>query len=425
MRSNCSNGMAMNGDLKLFSFWAKTSPAQAPDLEGGFRPSPIFHPLIYHLLDVAACAEALLRQEAKRMNRLAHACGIDADVLSRCFVTLIALHDIGKCAFGFQGKVPDLWPEILGSPPKQVVPVRHDAAGAWLLTANARLAKIVATLLPDILPSKLVQAVCGHHGEPIDRQSFPDIGNHGRTIGATAQDAAVAIAEALAAFFKPDACRFDEPDVELVSFWLAGLAVVADWLGSNRTWFDFRPVPESGDLASNIATYWETCARPGAERAMNEAGLRPVAVASRTGLHHLFDSTYQATPLQDHAEKVELAEGPLLFIIEDMTGAGKTEAAVILAHRMMQKGKASGFHVALPTMATANAMFERLAKHYRFMFEGDHPPSIVLTHGRRELFEGFRTLPGSFGEYAGEADDADDPSGIEASAFCADCVDFH
>jgi CRISPR-associated endonuclease/helicase Cas3 len=79
----------------------------------------------------------------------------------------------------------------------------------------------------------------------------------------------------------------------------------------------------------------------------------------------------------------------VLFIIEDMTGAGKTEAAVIIAHRMLQKGKADGLHVALPTMATANAMFERLASSYRRLFLEADTPSIVLTHGRRDLFAGF------------------------------------
>ncbi|MGQ7789555.1 hypothetical protein ACULNC_08720 [Shigella flexneri] len=34
--------------------------------------------------------------------------------------------------------------------------------------------------------------------------------------------------------------------------------------------------------------------------------------------------------------------GPQLFILEDVTGAGKTEAALILAHRLMAAGNARG-----------------------------------------------------------------------------------
>ncbi len=132
--------------------------------------------------------------------------------------------------------------------------------------------------------------------------------------------------------------------------------------------------------------------------------------------------TYAPTPLQKYAEIVELRDGPLLFIIEDMTGAGKTEAAVILAHRLMHAGKAQGLHIALPTMATANAMFARMAKNYRRMFTDEVLPSIVLTHGRRDLFESFTHLTEAAAKYDGGAQDEDDPSNIEASAFCADWI---
>ncbi|MFT3688414.1 hypothetical protein [Paenirhodobacter sp.] len=47
----------------------------------------------------------------------------------------------------------------------------------------------------------------------------------------------------------------------------------------------------------------------------------------------------------------------MLAFIEDETGAGKTEAALILAQRMLLAGKGRGLFLALPTMATADAMF--------------------------------------------------------------------
>lgn len=54
-------------------------------------------------------------------------------------------------------------------------------------------------------------------------------------------------------------------------------------------------------------------------------------------------------------------QGPQLFILEDVTGAGKTEAALITAHRLIAAGKLRGCF-GLPTMATANAMYDRLVK---------------------------------------------------------------
>ena len=40
---------------------------------------------------------------------------------------------------------------------------------------------------------------------------------------------------------------------------------------------------------------------------------------------------HSASPLQQAAFGIALANGPQLFIVEDVTGAGKTEAALILA----------------------------------------------------------------------------------------------
>ena len=76
-----------------------------------------------------------------------------------------------------------------------------------------------------------------------------------------------------------------------------------------------------------------------------------------------------------------------------MTGAGKTEAALIIAHRMIASGRARGLFFALPTMATANAMFNRMTTAAAHLFTA--PPSLTLSHGRAALHEGFRALVGT------------------------------
>ena len=63
-------------------------------------------------------------------------------------------------------------------------------------------------------------------------------------------------------------------------------------------------------------------------------------------------------------------------IVAAATAAGKTEAALILAYRLMAQGSAQGFFIGLPTMATANAMYGRIADVYRMLFEGN--ASLVL-----------------------------------------------
>ncbi len=77
----------------------------------------------------------------------------------------------------------------------------------------------------------------------------------------------------------------------------------------------------------------------------------------------------------------------MMAVIKDATGAGKTEAALILTQRMIARGKADGLFFALPIMATANAMYGRVAQVVPKLFAT--PPSVALAHSRSTLNEAF------------------------------------
>jgi CRISPR-associated endonuclease/helicase Cas3 len=97
-------------------------------------------------------------------------------------------------------------------------------------------------------------------------------------------------------------------------------------------------------------------------------------------------------------ETVALPAGPSLYIIEDSTGSGKTEAALMLAHRLISDGRADGLYVALPTQATANGLYRRLALPpnagaapvYANLFATGTRPSLILSHAARDLHPVFR-----------------------------------
>jgi CRISPR-associated endonuclease/helicase Cas3 len=129
---------------------------------------------------------------------------------------------------------------------------------------------------------------------------------------------------------------------------------------------------------------------------------------------------FEPSPMQRWAAEVALPEGPLLAVLEDETGSGKTEAALMLGHRLIASRRAEGIYIALPTMATANAMFERLAASYRDLFANCVEPSIALAHGRRDLVPAFReaSLAGARArDHCG--DGHEDPT---ASAACAEWI---
>ena len=109
---------------------------------------------------------------------------------------------------------------------------------------------------------------------------------------------------------------------------------------------------------------------------MVQAGLEIATIATGkdaqalTGLANLH-------PMQIETESAVLPDGPVLVLIEDATGAGKTESALILAHRMIASSRARGLFFALPTMATANAMFVRMTSTASRLFAV--PPSLTLS----------------------------------------------
>ena len=232
----------------------------------------------------------------------------------------------------------------------------------------------------------LISAVVGHHGSPPQRGSFkegltslrPDFGKAGIEAAQTFVWHSRELMDVPANIPPPVAKQ-----VRPASFAIAGLAVLADWIGSNQEWFPYR------GLIRDVGVYWET-ARKRAKAAVSEAGVLPAAPSRRIGYDDLIGPEAKPTPMQRQVQETALPVGPALFLIEDETGSGKTEAALMLAHRLMALGSADGLYVALPTMATANAMFDRLAHAQRQLFAQDAMPSISLSHGAREMHSGFR-----------------------------------
>jgi HD domain len=233
------------------------------------------------------------------------------------------------------------------------------------------------------LDMRCFRAVTGHHGRPPREFDTPDLGRkvaRGVCIGA----ASAFTDQALAAIDPPPLPRLDAATRHRLAWFLTGLAVAADWLGSGRRWFQPVTAAEHQDLYR----YWHEIALPRARQAASDAGLLASPVSPARGLVDLFPGM-SARPLQSWSETVPIPEGPVLFTIEDATGSGKTEAALVLAHRLMCAGRADGLFFALPTMATANAMYARLENAYRRLFALGSTPSLVLSHGRRSLHEGF------------------------------------
>jgi CRISPR-associated endonuclease/helicase Cas3 len=404
----------MAGVSAFLSFWGKGQPVPGA--------AAAWHPAAFHNLDVAAVASVWLAADSRRLACVCEATGWSERDWTALVVFLLALHDIGKFSRPFQAKERALWPAaLLGSWPERLWDPGHDTLGYALLTDTDQPLAWPKPLLPRWSAADrhaLLRAVTGHHGRP-PASSYSLTTTHYCAHSRTA--AATFVTEVVSLLAPPDLPplrgRVGQRGLALATWWLAGLAVMADWVGSAQRWFPYV-APET---ISDLPAYWQT-ARTQAGQALREAGLCPVPSGPLLGFSGLFPRIDHPTPVQTLADTLSLPPGPVCMLVEDATGDGKTEVALLLAHRLITQGRADGVFVALPTMATADAMFERVATSCRRLFDAGTNPSLVLTHGHADLNAQFSAsiLPGVAVCEHGEAEAAGQSASAQCTAWLAD-----
>lgn len=323
--------------------------------------SGICHSAVLHMLDVAAVAEILAPPLPAPMRA--------------AFVLFAALHDLGKINAAYRAMLETRQPQGAGA--------HWEVTEAFLEHFDQRLADRLGA--DDFARRALYAACAGHHGRPSVRDARRDRGrlspDYRRMLDAAGAQAVEDAGRVLDAFLSlwPEAQlgALTQDRAQRMSWQLNGLITASDWIGSNTEWFP--PQAAAEDPAAYLAA-----ARIRAARAVRLAGLAPVAAAADP----LFG--FAPRPMQAACAEAPLPEGPMLALIEDETGSGKTEAALMLAQRMLRAGKASGLYIALPTMATADAMFARIADVLPRLFPDG--PSVTLAHGRAALADRFRDL---------------------------------
>ncbi|WP_457676156.1 CRISPR-associated helicase Cas3' [Thiolapillus sp.] len=365
----------------IFRYWGKA----------GSKEDGSHHLLVWHALDVAAVGQILLDQHPFLLDRLAGRMQLSHEQARRWCVFLLGLHDLGKFAETFQQLRPDLrqklWPDEKVR--RRNYSIRHDSLGwmLWRQHLGRRVFPDADEALHDWLQDGMpcwLGAVFGHHGWP--PEDGERIKRHFRDFD---QQAALAFFEQWRELIQPDfAVAIQNGDAlkrQREAGWLlAGIAVLADWLGSNHEFFPYR------SEAMPLREYWDDHALPAAREALRASGLTRSPVRRNPKLTELFGYIETPTPLQAACAEQAISNGPQLFILEDVTGAGKTEAAALLAARLLAAGQGQGLYIGLPTMATANAMYERMASVYRHFFANDARPNLVLSHGARHLSDAFR-----------------------------------
>lgn len=381
-----------------------------------------YHLLPYHCLSVAAVAKVCFNMRRNFCHFLAHHFDLTDEYFEKIVLFFVAVHDIGKFSEGFQNLAPDLLFKLQNKSSKKAYYIRHDTLGfllwkkfglKWLKDRN--LFGFAEYEYADAFDF-LARAVTGHHGLPPNENnkiiddcfSADDL----EACKSFIYDLSTLFLADLPSSFLPT-CDGDEfcEKAQFISWWLAGITVLADWIGSNQEYFPYvskeMPLEEYWDIACNNAKI-----------ALETIKLNCLPLIKEQSFVSLF-SRNNPTPLQQAAFDLPLSSGPQLFILEDLTGSGKTEAALILAQRLLQRGISnSGFYFGLPTMATSNAMFKRINDYCSKAFSNLNEISLVLAHGKSKLNDYFQKIIAHDNELVQKNEDL--PATIGCNAWFTD-----
>lgn len=361
-------------DDGIFKLWAKTNGKDGAN----------WHPLILHMVDVAACAEAVLAREPEgTRNRMGACLGLEWRAASPWFKIAMACHDLGKACPGFQCK----WPKV---PATGLHTGRSiDTAVNHAFVSQMALAEWLQTRgWPEDSALLVADAVGSHHGSRATPSILFNLEGNARACGGRDwADARRFLADTLADLFKPERIPGKQglsgPDFMLI----AGLTSFADWIGSNEEWFPFGNPEDCKNLAD-----WFQKRRARAERALDAVGWEPRAPLSPEP--RSFERVFGVAPRplqRATAHVLDAVDSPAILLLEAPMGEGKTEAAFFAHLELQRRFGHRGLYVALPTKATGNAMFARTLEFLQRL--GAHRNiDLQLAHGASLLNDTFQDL---------------------------------
>ena len=401
-----------------------TLSARARSVWAKFGYDPESHhwlPLWLHLLDAAAVAEHLARtwlapttgdlierEFADSTSGLA-----PADEFRLLASWIAGVHDIGKCTPAFSIQVSNLndrmkeaglnqkSSEVL-KPERHKMPhalAGHIIVSSWLRNEHG-WAKVPAEALASV--------VGAHHGIPPTKAALTtDLSGHehllgeGRAWDTTRRELLDLVTRRTQAGpLLPHWAQRAWSQPFLVE--LSGLVIVADWIASTEAYFPLLDLDDDGARllapgahASRAAVGRSRLEIPAPWRPRDEGADPDSLLASRFGLPDGARATDVQTRTLTAARTMEL---PGLLIVQESTGGGKTEAALMAAEVLAARTGRSGVLFALPTQATTDAMFTReidwLTRIEDAYAESGSPTTFAaqLLHGRSRLNEQARAL---------------------------------
>ncbi|WP_026116428.1 CRISPR-associated helicase/endonuclease Cas3 [Nocardiopsis valliformis] len=372
-------------------------------------------PLYRHMADSAFVAGRLWDEWLPRQARdvIGVALPNSSEDARRLAVWLAATHDIGKATPAFACQVEHLADDMrahgLDMPlQKQMADRRlapHGLAGQLIL--GEWLAERHTWRERDTNQFAVIAG--GHHGLPPSNTAIMDVENRPallRTPGSADvwKRVQFELLDTAASATGVDERLSEWRTVKLpqtAQVLLTALVITADWIASNADYFPYFPGERSNDPERSEEA-WRLLDLPRQWEPHEPGGTAAELFAERFEL----PEGAVIRPVQEQAvQAARSMAGAGLMIIEAPMGEGKTEAALAVAEIFAARTGAGGCFVALPTMATSNAMFARFT-HWLDRLPGmpEEAASIFLAHSKAHLNKEFSSYLGGGPRLATDTD---------------------
>lgn len=363
----------------------------------GGGTSPSYHPLLCHMIDVAVVTQRLWDHVVSPTlrQRWATALGVDQAAAGRWIAFWAGLHDLGKASPAFQLKRTDVWFRAQLDMLK-LLPPEHLRAAVTKTPHGMISDALLRPLLPAYgidrrLANRIADAIGGHHGTFAEPGELLKIGPE--TLGKNLWQIH---RRELADLLKTTLDLPDPPPIGRVppsfALSLAGLVSVADWVGSNETYFN-HAAPDAVVVPSLTPHEYLSTARDRADAALDQLGWRGWSAPTEArSITQLFPYITSLRPLQTAVQQaLPSLTGAGLVVVEAPMGEGKTEAALLLQDHWATTLQQAGAYIALPTQATSNGMFIRVREFLKERYSG-HTVNLQLLHGHAALSDVFQEL---------------------------------
>ena len=375
-------GAAPDGSL-LYQLWAKREPRGKPKAE-----TTSCHLLIYHLLDVAAVACRMWDDALSEAQRtwLAKALGLEEEAARQQLALLAAAHDIGKATPAFQKKARDLY-DALCQADESLREKHINCDDHGILSAVILRRWLMDDIGVDKMRANQLAAVIGgHHGTWITTTQAKNV-QTGKENWKALQKELIDQLQALLEV--PDiALPEDDERFNVFAAFLSGFVSVCDWLGSNQNFFN-----NENEIIASPEYFQGALAQ--ATRALHElrfigwaADKREPAFGEAFRYLELEANELQRAAIEHLAE---LEQMPRLILVEYLTGGGKTELALHIGDRLLNRFGLSGAYIAMPTQATSNQMFERFAAYLGNRYPHQNI-NLHLLHAQADQLESYQQL---------------------------------